>query len=41
VKAKKRLDSERLNQPDFLARLQAGEDAAYRELDKELFSERG
>ncbi|MDZ7304765.1 MAG: sigma-70 family RNA polymerase sigma factor [candidate division KSB1 bacterium] len=28
---------EKLNQPDFIARLQAGEDAAYRELDQELF----
>jgi len=37
VKAKKRPDSERLNQPDFIARLQAGDSAAYRELDKELF----
>lgn len=38
MKAKKRPDSERLNQPSFLSRLQAGEDEAYRELDKKLFS---
>jgi hypothetical protein len=37
VKAKRHPDSERLNQPDFIARLQAGDSAAYRELDKELF----
>ena len=37
MKAKKRPDSERLNQPDFIARIQAGDDTTYRELDKELF----
>lgn len=37
MKAKRRPDSEKLNQPGFIARLQAGEETAYRELDQELF----
>jgi hypothetical protein len=30
---------EKLNQPDFIARLQLGDETAYRELDNEFFYE--
>ena len=38
MRAKKRLDLEKLNQPDFIAKLKVGDDEAYRDLDRELFA---